>query len=164
MKKEDRNRLIEEYGRGFDTMNAALAEIPREAWEFRPHGEWSVHEIVVHMADSETMGMIRLEKLIAEPGSTLMPYAESRWAEVLDYQDQDTDDAWHMFKLVRQRTYRLLKSMPDQVFTHSVIHPEYDEGYTFEKWLEIYTRHISEHTEQLKRTDQARKLQQQKMS
>lgn len=169
MNKDERNRLIEEYGRGFDLMNATLAEIPREAWEFKPPGEWSVHEILVHMADSEMMGVIRLDKLIAEPDSTLMTYEEDKWAVALDYQNQDVEDALQMFKLIRQRTYRLLKSLPDQVLTHSVVHPqavypEYGEGYTLEKWLKIYTRHVREHAEQLKRTYQAREPQQPKMT
>ena len=40
-----------------------------------PH-EWSIHELIAHMADSECMGAIRVRKLIAEPGSTLMMYEE----------------------------------------------------------------------------------------
>lgn len=168
MNKEERNRLIEEYGRGSDLLIIVLAEVPREAWKFKPApNEWSIHEILLHMQDSEIMGVIRLYKLIAEPGSILMTYEEGKWAEALDYQNQDVDDALQMFKLTRQITYRLLKSLPDQVFTHSVVHPqgvypEWGEGYTFEKWLRIYTHHVSEHVEQLKRTYHAWKQQDRK--
>ena len=52
-------------------------------------------------------------------------------------------------------TYHLLKTLPDEVFTHSVIHPVFDEPYTFEQWLNIYTDHIPEHIEQVKKTYQA---------
>ena len=160
MKKEERNLMIEEYGRGFDLLTAALAEVPREAWEFRSAlNEWSVHEILVHMADSELMGVIRLHKLIAEPGTTLMTYEENKWAEALNYQNQDVDDALQIFKLLRRRTYRLIKNLPDQVFTHSVMHPEWDEPYTIEKWIVVYARHPPEHVEQLERTYQAWKYQ-----
>ena len=31
-----------------------------------------------------------------------------------------------------------------------VKHPEYDEPYTFEKWLNIYSAHIPGHIEQIK--------------
>lgn len=156
MNQEERNEKVEVYGRGFDLFTAALAEMPREAWEFKPAPrEWSVHEVVVHMADSETMGAIRLRKLIVEPGSTLMTYAEAKWADLLDYRNQDMEDALQILKLTRQTTYRLLKTLPDQVFMHSVSHPEYDVPYTIEKWLDIYSRHIPEHIEQLKKTFQA---------
>jgi hypothetical protein len=155
MNQDERNEKIEEYGRGFDLVTAALAELPREAWEFKPATqEWSVHEVIIHMADSETMGAIRLRKLIVEPGSTLMIYEEAKWADLLDYQNQDVEDALQILKLIRQTTYRLLKTLPDRVFMHSVSHPKYDTPYTIEKWLDTYSRHIPEHIEQLKKSYQ----------
>src|SRR5260221_3441186 len=105
MNQDERKEKIEEYGRGSDLLTAALAEIPREAWDFKPApGEWSVHEIIVHMKDSESMGVIRLHKLIAEPGSTLMPYEEAKWADALDYQNQNAEDGLEIFKLTRRMT------------------------------------------------------------
>ena len=54
MNQAERNQKIEEYGRGFEVLTAALDGIPPGAWEFIPApGEWSIHEIVLHMADSE---------------------------------------------------------------------------------------------------------------
>jgi len=160
MNQDERNEKIEEYGRGFDLLTAALAEVPKEAWEFKPTAdEWSIHEIVVHMKDSESVGVIRLHKLIAEPGSTLMPYAESKWSEALNYQNQDVEDALQILKLTRRATYRLLKTLPDQVFMHSVVHPEWDHPYTVENWLDIYRLHVPEHIEQLQKTYQAWKEQ-----
>ncbi len=162
MNKDERKEKFEEYGHGYDLFTAGLAEIPHRAWELKPAlNVWSVHEIVVHMADSEAMGALRVRKLIAEPGSTLMPYEDAKWADALNYQNQNTDDASQIFKLVRQTTYRLLKTSPDRVFTQSVTHPEYPEPYTLEKWLNIYVRPISEHSKQLKKTFQAWKEQNQ---
>lgn len=157
MNREVINEKIEQYGRGFSLLSAALAEVPEEAWAFRPEpNEWSVHEIIVHMADSETMSALRARKLIAEPGSMLMGYEEARWADALDYKEQNAEDALEIIRLARQSTYELLKRQPDGVFTHSVTHPEYpDEPYTFEGWLNIYARHIPDHIEQIKATYQA---------
>ena len=150
MNQEERNQKIEAYGRGYDLLVNALAEVPRETWEFKSSPtDWSVHEIIIHMADSESMAALRVRKLIVEPGSTLMAYEEAKWADALNYQEQSTDDALQVIRLARQMAYRLLKSLPDEVFTHSVMHPEYSEPYTFEKWLNIYSRHIPDHVEQL---------------
>lgn len=152
MNREEINEKIEQYGRGFELLAAALAEIPKEAWSYRPApDEWSVHEIIVHMADSESMSALRARKLIVEPGSTLMAYEEAKWADALDYKDQSAEDALEIIRLARQSTYELLKRQPDEVFTHSVTHPEYpDEPYTFEQWLDIYARHIPDHVNQIK--------------
>jgi hypothetical protein len=97
--------------------------------------------------------------LIAEPGSTLMAYEESKWADALNYQNQDVEDALQILKLTRRTTYRLLKTLRDQAFMQSVVHPEYGESYTLEKWLNIYAHHIPEHIEQLQKTYQAWKEQ-----
>ncbi len=155
--RDEHSEMIEEYGWGFDLLSAALAQVPRQAREWKPApGEWSVHEILVHMADSECVGALRARTLIAEPGSTVMPYDEAKWAVALNYQNQNAEDALQLFKFARQTTYHLLKTLPDQVLTYSVVHPEevypeYGEVYTLEKWLNIYTRHIRDHIEQLQK-------------
>jgi uncharacterized damage-inducible protein DinB len=156
MNQGERNQKIEDYGRGYDRLLEALADIPREAWDYKPSAEdWSVHEILVHMGDSESMAALRLRKLIVEPGSTLMGYDESKWAGALEYQKQDADDALQIIKLARQTSYRLLKTLPEEAFAHAVKHPEYSEPYTFDKWLSIYARHIPDHVEQMKKSYEA---------
>ncbi|MFH1183646.1 MAG: DinB family protein [Chloroflexota bacterium] len=156
MDAEERGRKIEEYGRGYDVLGTALEEIPREAWGFKPSAEdWSVHEIIVHLGDSESMAALRIRKLIVEPGSSLMGYEEARWARALNYQDQNADDSLLVIKLARQTTYRLLKSLPAGVFSQSVTHPEYQEPYTFDTWLGIYARHIPDHVQQMKQAYEA---------
>lgn len=160
MNQNERIEKIEEYGRGFDLLAAALAKIPPEAWDFRPApGEWSIHEVILHMADSESIGALRLRKMIAEPGSTLMTYDEAKWAVALNYGNQSMEDALQIFKLTREMNYRLLKTLPNQVFMQSAVHPEYVEPYTFENWLATYTRHVSEHLGQLEKIYRARKKQ-----
>jgi dGTP triphosphohydrolase len=152
MNRAEINEKIEQYGRGYGLLSAALAEVPKEAWTHRPEpNEWSVHEIIVHMADSESMSALRARKLLVEPGSTLMGYEEAKWADALDYKRQNVEDALEIIRLARISTYELLKRQPDEVFTHSVIHPEYpDAPYTFEQWLNIYARHIPDHIKQIK--------------
>ena len=150
MNHEERKEKIEAYGHGYDLLIRALAEVPKEAWQFRPSAkDWSVHEIIVHMADSESMSALRVRKLIVEPGSLLMGYEEAKWADALNYKTQSAEDALQIIKLARQTTYHLLKTLPDDVFTHSVTHPEYSEPYTFERWLTIYADHIPNHINQI---------------
>ncbi len=151
MDAKERNEKIEQYGRGFDLLKAALAEVPAEAMKFKPSvKDWSAHEVIVHMADSESMSALRARKLIVEPGSQLMGYEEAKWADALNYQEQSVEDALQVIKYARQTTYRLLKTLPDEVFAHSVKHPENPEPYTFDRWLTIYANHIPNHVEQIK--------------
>ena len=151
MDVRERNEKIELYGRGYDLLKAALAEVPQEAMKFKPTPtEWSVHEIIIHIADSESNAALRARKLIAEPGSILMGYDQDVWANVLNYHEHNLEDALEVTRLARKSTYELLKKQPDKVFSHSVVHPEYESLYTFEKWIELYSAHIPGHIEQIK--------------
>lgn len=80
-----------------------------------------------------------------------MGYDQDKWAVTLNYHEQSLEDALETTRLVRKTTYELLKKQPDEVFAHSVKHPEYAEPYTFEKWLNIYSGHIPGHIEQIKK-------------
>jgi hypothetical protein len=151
MDKIERDELIELYGRGFDLLKAALAEVPQEALKFKPEPkEWSVHEIIIHLADSESISAFRVRKLIVEPGGFLMPYDQDKWAIGLNYHEQNTEDALEVLRLARKTTYELLKRQPDEVFTHALINPETKNEFTFERWLNIYPNHIPAHIEQIK--------------
>jgi hypothetical protein len=150
MNAQERNEKLELYGRGYDLLKAALAEVPAEAMKFKPEPtEWSVHEVIIHIADSESNAALRARKLIVEPGGILMGYDQEKWADVLNYHDQNLEDALEITRLARKSTYELLKRLPEEVFTHAVVHPEMTEPYTFDRWLDIYSRHIPGHIEQI---------------
>ena len=84
MNLDERNKKIELYGNGFDMLVEVLKDVPREIWQFKPTlTEWSVHEIIVHLADSETNAALRARKLIVEPGGTVMGYDQDQWANAL---------------------------------------------------------------------------------
>ena len=155
MNQAEYRQLVEEYGGGFHALEAAVGEVPTEAWDFHPStGEWNVKELLFHMADSETVGVTRLYMIVAQPGSTLMSYDDAAWGRALSYAGRNVDDALKLFRLLRQSTHALLRSLPELAFNHSVIHPdnvypEYGEAYNVEKWLRIYTRHVRDHITQL---------------
>jgi len=146
----ERTELIEKYRTAFDEFLAALSVIPKEAWLFKPAlKEWSVHQVIVHLADSETNSYLRARRLVAEPGQPVMSYDQDVWADKLDYHSTNIDDALETTRLVRKLTYDLLKRLPDSVWTNTVVHPEYSEPYTFEKWLRTYADHPRVHAGQI---------------
>ncbi len=150
MTRSDRKTKIERYGDGYRLLSAALDEIPRAAWKFKPtNRDWSIHEVIIHLADSETSAALRARLLAVEPGSPVMVYDQDKWAADLDYHKQDPDDALPLVKYARQTTYNLLKSLPDDAFNHTVVHTEFDVPYSFDMWLAVYSEHIPAHIEQI---------------
>ena len=153
MSKADRQRLIASYGKAYDKIKAALAQYPREMWQWRPpSGKWTIHENIIHLADSEANSYARCRKFIVEPGSTVMAYDQEAWAKNLNYHEQSTEDALELFRLLRTMSYNLIKNLPDEVWEHTIEHPE-NGTMTFKDWLRIYENHT--HIESMRRVFEA---------
>jgi hypothetical protein len=150
-----RNEMIARYGQAHALLAAALTRFPREMWHYRPApDDWTIHEIVVHITDSEANSYIRARRLIAEPGRDLMAYDEMQWARALDYHHLDTDDAVELFRWLRGNTHKLIQTVPEGAWAHSAFHAEMGRV-TLADWLDTYTRHVPEHIEQMERVWQA---------
>jgi uncharacterized damage-inducible protein DinB len=54
MNSKERHSKIAAYGAAHDLLMGALKQFPKEMWQYKPGPErWSIHEIIVHLADSE---------------------------------------------------------------------------------------------------------------
>jgi DinB family protein len=149
MISEERSQKIESYGSAHRMLVAALKRFPQDMWQFRPAPDrWTIHEIVIHIADSEANSYIRCRRLIAEPGSTVLGYDEMKWARDLDYHSQSIDDALKLFKWLRHKSYTLIQDLPKSVWAHTVTHTQ-DGLIQMDDWLHTYERHIPEHIVQM---------------
>ena len=146
----ERQEQIESYGRATDRLMAALRGFPRQMWAYRPEpDDWTIHEIVVHIADSEVNSYVRGRRLIAEPGSEVLGYDEAGWAKRLDYHAQDPQAAQELFRHLRHSTWLLIRDLPEAVGSHTVVHSE-SGRMTFDDWLHTYERHVPEHIAQMR--------------
>jgi uncharacterized damage-inducible protein DinB len=149
MKAGERAAQIEQYGNAYELLVEALAQFPREMWQYRPSpDEWTIHEIILHITDSEANGFIRARRLVAEPGLELMGYDQLLWSQALAYQALNPVTALELFRWLRQSTYELISNLPDETWTHTVQHPDLGT-YSMQDWLEIYTRHVPNHITQM---------------
>lgn len=145
----DRQRLLQTYAGAYDELRAALQRFPRAMWQYRPAPDrWTIHEIVLHITDSEANSFVRGRRLIAEPGSTVMAYDEWQWARALDYHSQSPDVAVELFRWLRAASYLLIAHQPEPVWAHTIDHPE-NGTMTMDDWLETYARHVTDHVAQM---------------
>jgi hypothetical protein len=153
MTRQERNKLIESYGNAYQLLIDALKEFPREMWTWKPSDkDWSIHEILVHITDSEANSFIRCRRFIAEPGSGVYGYDQDKWAIKLDYHGQSIEDNLELFKWLRKMSYDLVKKVDDNTWTTATVHHSESGLVTFEQWLKTYEEHIPVHIAQMKRT------------
>jgi hypothetical protein len=75
MTTTERNDLINSYGRAYELLTEAIQKYPRDMWQWKPTPDkWSIHEIIIHITDSEANSYIRCRRFIAEPGSGVYGY------------------------------------------------------------------------------------------
>lgn len=147
----ERSQKIKAYAEGHKLLVKSLKNFPKKMWKWKPAPEkWSIHEILVHLADSETNAYLRARRFLAEPGQPVMAYDQDVWAQKLDYHAQDANDALALVGQVRKLTHRLIRNLPDAAWSARCAHPEH-ENYTFDRWLDIYARHIHGHAAQMQR-------------
>ena len=145
----ERKAKIDSYGEAHRNLLSALEGFPQEMWQYKPDpDEWSIHEIIVHITDSEANSYIRCRRFLAEPGQNLMAYDPDLWSRELDYHEQSPEDALELFRWLRKKSYDLILDAPSEVWTRECLHPE-SGTMTMDEWLDIYERHIPEHVAQM---------------
>jgi hypothetical protein len=145
-----RRQRVESFGRGPALLSVALRQFPHRMWLYKPSANnWSIHEIILHLADSEVIAYIRCRRFIAEPGSPVLKFDGAHWAGTLGYFHQNTREALEIIHRLRRMTYQLLVSLPEPIWEHTVEHPTQGRV-NLGEWIEIQERHIPHHIDQMK--------------
>jgi hypothetical protein len=156
MTTEQRQALIESYGNAYLLLVEALKEFPKEMWQWKPAPDkWSIHEVLIHITDSEANSFVRCRRFIAEPGSGVYGYDENKWAKHLHYHQQSTDEALELFRLLRKASYDLIKTVDESTWLSATVEHSENGRMTFEQWLQTYEEHVPIHIRQMKRNLEA---------
>ncbi len=148
---EEREYRIHQYADGPRKLRAVLTGVPEEARRWRPApGEFSVHEVVCHCADSETNGAARIRYVVAEEDPVILGYDPDTWASAFDYHSHPLEAALATVDAVRANTAPLLRRLPDEAWEKAGTHTE-SGRYTGADWLRIYSEHLEEHIAQITR-------------
>jgi len=149
MQPDRRQKKLEAFGRGPSLLSEALQKCPKKMWLYRPATDrWSIHEIILHLADSEAEAYVRCRQFIAQPGSPALVYDASLWASSLGYFHQSTREALSLITRLRKMTFQILRYIPDTVWAHTAQHPK-KGTMTLDGWLDLQLSHIPHHIEQI---------------
>jgi hypothetical protein len=144
-------RRLESYARASVLLSAALRKFPAKMWFFKPSAEsWSIHEIILHLADSEVCAYEVCRRFIAEPDSQVMAFDVVQWGRCLGYFHQSAREALEIIRRLRNMTYQVLDMLPEPVWKHTLEDPRHGR-LSLAQWVEIQERHIPHHVEQMKK-------------
>lgn len=142
---------IEQYEEATEAFIALASQLTEVELDKPQTDSWSARQVVHHVADSEAQSYARLRRLIAEPGSLIQGYDESRWGEnaTLGYKELPVENSHDVFRAVRTSSLEILKRLTDEQLGNAGIHTESGE-YTVRTWLETYINHPIEHAAQIR--------------
>jgi len=137
--------LIRSYAEGPRLLETAVAGLSRDELHFTPGPEhWSIHENVVHVADTDVVGAQRMRYVIAEPGSTLVSFDQTKWARAMDYTSQSLEHALALLRAIRASTTEVLRRAPREAWEQIGINTEAGPQ-TLEWLVEHFADHVPYH-------------------
>ncbi|HEV2488916.1 MAG TPA: DinB family protein [Candidatus Acidoferrales bacterium] len=148
--QDQRRAKLDAFGHSPIVLTEFLRKCPRHMWSKRVSAElWSIHEIILHLADSEMESYIFCRQFIAEPGSLLWVRNLAAWAGALGYLHQSPQEALELIAVVRSLTYQILRRLSDPVWSHTCRYT-HRSNLTLEQWLDCQQLHVSQHLEQIR--------------
>jgi hypothetical protein len=150
MTVEGRESLLARYRVGFAELTEALAGLAAEELDWRPAPEdWSVREIVHHLADADTMAAARLRRILTEENPAIPAYDEQVLAERLRYRARPIEPALRTIEALRATNAQLLDVMTEADWRRAGTHSEMGP-YSAERWLEFNAAHAHDHAAQIR--------------
>jgi hypothetical protein len=86
--------------------------------------KWSVTEILAHLADTELVQGFRLRMILGASGTPIQGFDQDEWARYSDYAKHDPALSLEAYRVTRERTVRLLKSLPREAWERYGMHSE----------------------------------------
>ena len=144
-------KLINEYSQGYQMLREATDGLSEEEFHFQPGStKWSIHQILIHVADSELVSTQRLKKVLAEDEPLLMSVDQNAWASVLRYEQLDREQHLLLFKMLRSSMLPILEQLTSQQWERVGVYA--DAGhFTFKQLLEYRVEHVRGHIRQIER-------------
>jgi len=110
---------------------------------------WTIRQIVNHLADSHINAYVRFKLTMTEDRPTIKPYDESRWSDLNEAKTSDIKLSLQLLDALHARWNKLLQGMSDTDFQRAYFHPEHKTVVTLGEALGVYSWHGRHHLAQI---------------
>jgi DinB superfamily len=110
---------------------------------------WTIRQIVHHLADSHVNCYIRFKWALTEEHPTIKPYHEGDWAALEDSRTGDVQVPLALLVGLQARWVQLLRSLTEMQFARTFYHPETGQNVSLNAALCSYAWHCRHHTAQI---------------
>ena len=140
----DRSK-IELYAAGGEELVQAYWGLSVEALHAKqPDGSWTLHQIAIHMLDSDLIGSDRMKRIACMDNPLLCGYDETAFSNLPGSDQLNAFAACDLFQKNRAMTAIILNALPDSAFQRTGIHTESGKV-SLAEMLEKYIHHLEHH-------------------
>ncbi len=107
------------------TLAHLVQGVPQELFtRERAPGEWSVREILAHLAEAEIVSTWRYRQMIETSGVAIAAFDQNVWTRLGDYGSIDASESLNFFRLLRDNNLRLFSRLRPEEWQCFGIHAE----------------------------------------
>ncbi len=141
------------YQAGPDELDAALTGLGEAELDLASSPDnWTIRQIVHHLADLEAVTLGQIMMVFAEPGRSYQgnPFSPDTWATSLDYAGRPIGSSVQLFRAVREHVVQLAHHLPD-AWERSIRKPDGRDN-PISLTLSMLSSHALEHIEEIRET------------
>jgi uncharacterized damage-inducible protein DinB len=119
------SNVVDRFAEGGTRLRESLRGLEPEDLHATPGpGKWSIHQLVIHLADSDAILIDRMKRILTEDNPMLFKADESAYVEKLAIRELSLEDALLSFEVGRRQFARVLRSLPSEAFDRVGTHSE----------------------------------------
>ena len=129
-------------------LRAALADLSEADLDTR-YKNWTIRQIVHHLADSHAHLFIRFKLALTEETPRIVPYNETTTAELADARELPAEASLQLLAGVHARLSHLLRTLSEADFARGYFHPEHGRTILLAEAVGNYAWHGRHYTGQI---------------
>ena len=127
------------------TLHKAIEGLtPADMTAYPVPGTWSIHELIVHVMESDLIAVHRMKRIIAEEKPLLIGYNETAFVKTLNSHAIDVRQACDLFRLNRLMMAGILRRLPEAAFDRVGVHNE-NGMMSLRQMIPMYANHVDHH-------------------
>ena len=148
LSSSERETLIEQIAAAPTLLRAAVDGLgeDRLATKYR---NWTIRQIVHHLADSHLNSYVRFKWTLTEDKPLIKAYDEGQWSDLLESRSGAISASLLMFEGLHARWVQLLDSLTVEQFARCFVHPDSGQTLSLNEILTYYAWHGRHHTGQI---------------
>jgi len=145
---ETKSEFVKQLKNAPATIRAAIAGLDEGQLDTK-YKNWSIRQIVHHLADSHMNAYIRFKWALTEESPLIKSYNETAWSEVVDARTLPLEPSLTLLDGLHSRWASLVESLDADSMESSFYHPESGADVLLSESLPAYVWHTKHHVAQI---------------